>query len=60
MPNLELKAGVVENIVYDATGIKAIASIPSKEVLLSKLLGSFKSPMASFARLINAIAEKSE
>ncbi len=58
MPALEFKAGYVENIVYDAKGIKAIAEIPSKEVLLSKLLGSFKSPMASFARLAKAIADK--
>lgn len=58
LPILEFKAGVVENTVYDAVGIKKIASIPSKEVLLSKLLGSFKSPMASFARLINEISKK--
>ena len=58
MPKLELKAGFVGDITYDAAGIKAIADIPSREVLLSKLLGSFKSPMASFARVVNAIAEK--
>lgn len=58
IPNLEFKAGVVEGVVYDAEGIKAIASIPSREELLSKLLGSFKSPMSSFARVINAVAEQ--
>lgn len=58
IPNLEFKAGVVEGIVYDAEGIKAIATIPSREELLSKLLGSFKSPMSSFARVINAVAEQ--
>jgi len=56
--NLEFKAGVVEGIVYDADGIKAIADIPSREVLLSKLLGSFKSPISSFARVISQVAEK--
>ncbi len=56
--NLEFKAGVVEGIVYDAEGIKAIADIPSREVLISKLLGSFKSPISSFARVIQAIADK--
>lgn len=56
---LEFKAGYVEGTVYDAEGMQAIADIPSKEELLSKLLGSFKSPMASFARLVNAVAEKS-
>ena len=55
---LEFKAGVVEGIVYDAAGIKAIADIPSREVLISKLLGSFKSPISSFARVIQAIADK--
>ena len=55
---LEFKAGVVEGITYDAEGMKAIAEIPSREVLLSKLLGSFKSPVSSFARVIKQIAEK--
>ena len=57
MPALEFKAGVLEGTVYDADGMKAVADIPSREELLSKLLGSFKSPMSSFARVINAIAE---
>ena len=54
---LEFKAGVVESTVYDAEGMKVIAEIPSRDVLLSKLLGSFKSPMSTFARVINQIAE---
>lgn len=52
---LEVKAGVVEGSVYDAAGIQELSKIPSREVLLSKLLGSFKSPMASFARVINEV-----
>ena len=55
---LEFKAGVVEGVVYDAAGMKLIADIPSRDVLLSKLLGSFKSPMSSFARVIDQIAKK--
>ena len=58
LENLEFKASVIENTVYDAAGTKAIAGIPSREVLLSKLLGSFKSPMSSFARVIKQVAEK--
>ena len=54
---LELKAGIVEGEVYDTDKIKQLATIPSKEVLIAKLLGSIKSPIASFARVINAIAE---
>ena len=52
---LEFKAGIVEGVYYDANTIVKIAKIPSREVLLSKLLGSFKSPMASFARVINEV-----
>ncbi|MDO5388989.1 MAG: 50S ribosomal protein L10 [Clostridia bacterium] len=55
---LEFKAGVIEGTCYDAQGMTAVAEIPSRDVLLSKLLGSFKSPMGSFARVIKAIAEK--
>jgi len=58
MPVLEFKAGIIENTLYDAKGVAAIANIPSREELLGRLLGSFKSPIASFARVINAIAEK--
>jgi len=60
MPNLEFKAGVVEGIVYDAKGMIAVADIPSREVLLSRLLGSLQSPIASFARVLNALAEEKE
>ena len=56
--NLEFKAGVVEGLVYDSVGIEKIAQIPAREVLLSRLLGSFKAPMGSFARVVKAIAEK--
>ena len=57
---LELKCGVVEGTFYDAKGIAAIASIPSREELLSKLLGSIQSPITNFARVIKQIAEKGE
>ncbi len=57
---LELKAGVVEGVYYDADGIKTIASIPSREELLSKFLGSIQSPITNFARVIKQIAEKQE
>ena len=57
-PALEIKAGVVEGTFYDADGMKAIATIPSREELLSKLLGSMQSPITNFARVINQIAEK--
>ena len=55
---LELKAGVVEGVYYDQKGIAQIATIPSREVLISKLLGSLQSPITNFARVIKQIAEK--
>ena len=56
-PKLELVAGVVEGGYYDQNGIKALAEVPSREVLLGRLLGSMQSPIANFARVINQIAE---
>ena len=55
---LEIKAGVVEGTVYDAKGMAAIANIPSRDVLISKLLGSLQSPITNFARVMNQLAEK--
>lgn len=57
---LELKAGIVQGEVYDTDKVKELAAIPPKEVLLAKLLGSFKAPLSNFAYLINAIKEKNE
>ncbi|MBO5278922.1 MAG: 50S ribosomal protein L10 [Lachnospiraceae bacterium] len=54
---LELKAGVVEGTYYDEKGIQVIATIPSREELLSKFLGSIQSPVTNFARVIKQIAE---
>ena len=56
-PALEIKAGIVEGTFYDAEGMKAIAAVPSREVLLSKLLGSLQSPITNLARVLNQIAE---
>ena len=55
---LEVKGGVVEGTVYDAAGIEDISKIPSREGLLSRLLGSMQSPIANFARVMDQLAEK--
>ena len=60
MKALELKAGVIEGTYYDAKGMQVVATIPSREELLSKLLGSLQSPMANFARVIDQIAQSKE
>ena len=42
---------------YDAAGVKVLATIPSKDELISKLLGSLQSPITNFARVVKQIAE---
>ena len=54
---LEIKGGVIDGVAYDAAGVKAISEIPSREVLLSRLLGSMQSPIANLARVLDQIAE---
>jgi large subunit ribosomal protein L10 len=56
--SFSMKSGVVEGTYYDEKGIAAVAAVPSREELLSKLLGSLQSPIANFARVIKQIAEK--
>jgi len=55
---LVVKAGAYAGKALNADGVKALASIPSKEVLLSQLLGLMQSPISRFARVLAAIAEK--
>lgn len=55
---MELKGGVIDGVYYDNAGVTAIAQIPSRDELLAKLLGSFNAPISSFARVIQAIADK--
>ena len=56
-PALEIKGGVVEGAYYDAKGMEKISSIPSREILLGKLLGSMQSPITNIARVLKQIAE---
>jgi large subunit ribosomal protein L10 len=53
-----VRSGVYAGKALDANGVKALASIPSKEVLLSQLLGLLQSPVARLARVVAALAEK--
>ena len=55
---LVLKAGSYAGKALDANGVKALAAIPSKEVLLSQIAMLLQSPIASFARVIDAVAKK--
>ena len=59
-PKMQLKMGVVEGEFYNESQIVEFANIPSREVLLAKLLGSLKAPMSNFAYLIDALIKKQE
>ena len=54
---MAFKAGVVEGVLYDAEGIKTVASIPSRDELIAKFMGSIQSPVGKFVRTLAAIAE---
>jgi large subunit ribosomal protein L10 len=55
---LVVKAGAYAGRALDANGVKALAAIPTKEVLLAQLLGLMQSPVSRLARVLAAIAEK--
>lgn len=59
-PKLEFKMGYVEGTFYDAENLTALSKIPSREVLIAKLLGSLKAPVSNFAYLLDAVAKKKE
>lgn len=54
---LEIKAGFVEGKVISIDEVKSYAAIPSKEVLISKMLGSLQSPISALARTLQAIVD---
>ncbi len=53
---LEVKGGFMENAVVDAAGVKAIASLPSREELIAKLMGTMLNPVRGFMSMANAPA----
>jgi large subunit ribosomal protein L10 len=55
---LVIKAGAYAGKPLNAEGVKALASIPSKEVLLAQLAGLLMSPISRTARVLAAVAEK--
>ena len=55
---LIVKGGAYAGKALSADGVKSLASIPSKEVLLAQLLGLMQSPISRIARVLAAIAEK--
>jgi large subunit ribosomal protein L10 len=55
---LVIRGGAFGGKVLDVEGVKQLANIPSKEVLLSQLLGLMQSPISRTARVLAALAEK--
>jgi len=49
---LKVCGGVLDGKAIDAAGVKALAALPSREVLLAKMLGSMQSPVSGFVRTL--------
>jgi large subunit ribosomal protein L10 len=54
---LVIKGGAYAGKALDANGVKALAAIPSREVLISQIAGLLKSPIQRFAAVLAALAE---
>ena len=55
---LVIKGGAYAGKALNADGVKSLAAIPTKEVLLAQLLGLMQSPISRIARVLAAIAEQ--
>jgi len=55
---LVIKAGALPNSILDANGVKALATMPSRDELLSKLMGTMQAPIAQFVRTLNEVPTK--
>ena len=53
-----IKAGAMPNEVLDQAGVKALATMPSRDELLSKLLGTMQAPVAKFVQTLNEVPTK--
>jgi len=52
---LVLKAGAMPNKVIDTVGVKALATMPSREALLAQLMGTMQAPVAKFVQTLNEV-----
>lgn len=68
---LIVKAGIIDGQVVDAEGVKALAKLPTRDVLIAQVLGGLNAPIAGFANVLqgsirkvvyalNAVKEKKE
>lgn len=54
---MQFKAGIVEGVLYDEEGLQKISTIPSRDELIAKFLGSIQSPVGKLVRTFKAIAD---
>lgn len=54
---LEIKGGFIDSTITSAAGVQALASLPSRDVLIAKLLGTMLNPLTGFARVLNGPVE---
>ena len=59
-PAIQLKGGLMDGKFLDADQAMAVASLPSREELLAKVLATMLNPLSSFARLVDALAKQKE
>lgn len=57
---LEIKGGIYEGKVFDQAGMAAIAALPSREIMLSSVLGTILAPLSAFATVVDAIRKQKE
>ena len=55
-----VKAGFIGEEIYDEKSVMALSKIPSREILLSQLVGSLQGPMQKLAAIIKAVADSKE
>ena len=58
IPTFDIKAGFLDGAVLDQAGIRELADIPSKEVLIGKIVGSLMGPLYSLAYALQAMVDK--
>lgn len=54
----EVKCGLLDGQILDAAGVEALAAIPSREVLIAKIMGSMMSAVSKFVYVVEAIRKK--
>lgn len=57
-PSLVIKGGAMPNSILDEAGVNALATMPSRDELLAKLLGTMQAPIAQFVRTLNEVPTK--